>query len=57
MEDAGIFYDHFTDIWYILCPFVIFHVFWYIFRRFGMFYQVKSGINRWLKRYRGFESL
>jgi hypothetical protein len=38
------------DIWSILCPFNIFYghllylgVLWYIFPRFGILYQVKSG--------------
>jgi hypothetical protein len=51
MEDVGLFYGHlvfFTPIWYVLWSFGIFyghlvytHI--YIFPRFGMFYQIKSG--------------
>jgi hypothetical protein len=46
MDDVGIFNGH----WYILRPFdildghlVYFVVIWYIFTRFGMLYQEKSG--------------
>jgi hypothetical protein len=46
MEDPGVLsvlLVFLTSIWYILCPFAIVSVTWYIFSRFGMFYQKKSG--------------
>jgi hypothetical protein len=46
MENLGIFYDHlvyFTAIGTILWPFVYFVVIWYIFPRFGILDQEKSG--------------
>jgi hypothetical protein len=46
MENAGIFYGHleyFTVIWYILWPFGNVVVIWYIFPRFGLLCQEKSG--------------
>jgi hypothetical protein len=46
MEDVGIFYVHlvnFPAIWHILWLFGIFYPVWYIFTRFGMLYQEKSG--------------
>jgi hypothetical protein len=42
----GIFYGHlvyFMAIWYILWPFGIFYGYLYIFSRFGMLHQEKSG--------------
>jgi hypothetical protein len=53
MENLGIFYDHlvyFTAIWSILRPLEIFYghlvyfvLIWYIFTRFGILDQEKSG--------------
>jgi hypothetical protein len=46
MENAGIFYGHleyFTVIWYILWPFCNAVLIWYIFPRFGLLCQEKSG--------------
>jgi hypothetical protein len=46
MENLGVFYDHlvyFTAIGNILLPFGIFVVIWYIFPRFGILDQEKSG--------------
>jgi hypothetical protein len=46
MENAGIFYGHleyFTAIWYILWPFGNVVVIWYMFPRFGILCQEKSG--------------
>jgi hypothetical protein len=46
MEHAGIFYahsEHFTVIWYILWPFGNVVLIWYIFPRFGILCQEKSG--------------
>jgi hypothetical protein len=46
MENAGIFYgnlQYFTVIWCILWPFGNFVVIWYIFPRFGILCQEKSG--------------
>jgi hypothetical protein len=46
MENVGIFYDHlvyFTAMGNILWPLVNFVVIWYIFPRFGILYQEKSG--------------
>jgi hypothetical protein len=46
MEDVGIFYVqlvNFPAIWNMLWPFGIFPQFWYIFTRFGMLCQEKSG--------------
>jgi hypothetical protein len=46
MENAGIFYGHleyFTVIWYILWPFCNVVLIWYIFPRFGLLCQEKSG--------------
>jgi hypothetical protein len=46
MENTGIFYgylEYFTVIWYILWPFVNVAVIWYIFPRFGILCQEKSG--------------
>jgi hypothetical protein len=46
MENAGIFRRHleyFTAIWYILCPFGNVVVIWYMFPRFGILCQEKSG--------------
>jgi hypothetical protein len=46
MENAGIFYGHleyFTAIWHILWPFGNVVVIWYIFPRFGIVRQEKSG--------------
>jgi hypothetical protein len=46
MENAGIFYGHleyFPVIWYILRPFGNVVVIWYIFPRFGVLFQEKSG--------------
>jgi hypothetical protein len=45
-ENAGIFYGHleyFTVIWYILWTFGNVVVTWYIFPRFGILCQEKSG--------------
>jgi hypothetical protein len=46
MENVGIFYGHseyFSVIGYILWPFGNVVVIWYIFPRFGIFLQGKSG--------------
>jgi hypothetical protein len=46
MENAGICYghlEHFTVIWYSLWPFGNVVVIWYIFHRFGILCQEKSG--------------
>jgi hypothetical protein len=46
MEIAGIFYGHleyFTVIWYVLWVFGNVVVIWYIFPRFGILCQEKSG--------------
>jgi hypothetical protein len=46
MENVGIFYGHlecFPAILYILWPFGKVVVIWYIFPRFGILYQEKSG--------------
>jgi hypothetical protein len=46
MENAGIFYGHleyFTAIWYIVWSFGNVVVIWYIFPRFGILCQEKSG--------------
>jgi hypothetical protein len=46
MENAGKFYGHlkyFTVNWYILWPFGNVVVIWYIFLRFGILCQEKSG--------------
>jgi hypothetical protein len=46
MENAGTVYGHleyFTVIWYILWPFGNFVVILYIFPRFGILCQEKSG--------------
>jgi hypothetical protein len=46
MENDGIFYDYLeyiTAIWDTLWPFGNFVVIWYIFPRFGIFSQEKSG--------------
>jgi hypothetical protein len=46
MENLGIFYDHldyFRAIGNILWPFGIFLVIWFIFSRFGILDQEKSG--------------
>jgi hypothetical protein len=46
MENTGIFYgylEYFTVIWYILWPFGNVVVIWYIFPRFGILCQEKSG--------------
>jgi hypothetical protein len=46
MENLSLFYDHlvfFTPIGNILWPFGIFLVIWFIFPRFGILYQEKSG--------------
>jgi hypothetical protein len=47
IENHGIFYDHlvyFTTIGNILCGHLVyFVVIWYIFPRFGILYQEKSG--------------
>jgi hypothetical protein len=46
MEDVGPFYGHlvhFTAFWYILWQFGYFMFIWYVFTRFGMLYQGKSG--------------
>jgi hypothetical protein len=46
MKNAGIFFGHleyFTVIWYILWPFGNVVVTWYIFSRFGILCQEKSG--------------
>jgi hypothetical protein len=46
MEIAGIFYSHleyFTVLWYILWPFGNVMEIWYIFPRFGILCQEKSG--------------
>jgi hypothetical protein len=46
MESAGIFYghlEHFMLIWYILWAFGNIVVIWYIFPRFGILCQEKSG--------------
>jgi hypothetical protein len=46
MENDGIFYDHleyFTVIWYILWQFGNVVIILYIFPRFGIFCQEKSG--------------
>jgi hypothetical protein len=46
MGKAGIFYGHleyFTVLWYILWPFGNVVVIWYIFPRFGILRQEKSG--------------
>jgi hypothetical protein len=46
MENAGKFYGHlkyFTGIWYILWPFGNVVAIWYIFPRFGILCQEKSG--------------
>jgi hypothetical protein len=45
-ENAGIFYCHLeycTVIWYILWPFGKVVVIWYLFLRFGILCQEKSG--------------
>jgi hypothetical protein len=45
-KNDGIFYDYseyFTVIWYILWPFGNVVVIWYIFPRFGILRQEKSG--------------
>jgi hypothetical protein len=52
MENAGISYGHweyFTVIWYILWPFGNVVVIWYIFPRFGVLCQEKSGspVSEW----------
>jgi hypothetical protein len=46
MENVATFYAHLeytTAIWYILWPFGNLVVIWFIFPRFGILYQVKSG--------------
>jgi hypothetical protein len=46
MENVGILYgclDYFTAILYILLPFGNLEVIWYIFPRFGIFCEQKSG--------------
>jgi hypothetical protein len=46
MENAGIFFghlEHFTVIWYISWPIGNVPVLWYIFQRFGILCQEKSG--------------
>jgi hypothetical protein len=58
---------NFKAIWYILCPFSKFGVIWYIFPRFGILHQNKSGnvdtkydvhrISFWRVRFDGFNLL
>jgi hypothetical protein len=46
MENIGIFYGHLENImavWYSKWPFGNLVVFWYIFPRFGILYDEKSG--------------
>jgi hypothetical protein len=46
VEDVGIFYGHFENypaIWYFCVHLVHFVAIWYIFPRFGILYQEKSG--------------
>jgi hypothetical protein len=46
VENADIFYGHYeylTVIWHILWPFGNIMVIWYIFPRFGILCQQKSG--------------
>jgi hypothetical protein len=46
MENAGIFYgqmEYFTVFWYMLWPLGNVVVIWYIFPRFGLLCQEKSG--------------
>jgi hypothetical protein len=46
LQSFGVFYGHvvyFMAIWYILWPFGNAVVIWYIFPRFGMLCQEKSG--------------
>jgi hypothetical protein len=46
MEKFGIISGHleyFKTVWYILCPFGNLVVIWYIFPRFGILGQEKSG--------------
>jgi hypothetical protein len=48
MENVGTFYgrwEYFTDIWYILCMVIL-----YIFHRFGVLCQEKSGNPALLQR-------
>jgi hypothetical protein len=54
MENIGMLYDHlvyFTAIRNILRPFGIFVVIWYIFPRFGILDQEKSGNPAWQKQH------
>jgi hypothetical protein len=46
MENVGTFYGHLeynTDVWHILEPFDNLVAIWYIFPRFGILHQEKSG--------------
>jgi hypothetical protein len=46
MENVGTFcayLEYIMPIWYTLCSFVSFAVIWYIFTRFGILSQEKSG--------------
>jgi hypothetical protein len=50
LEDNGIFYVHLVNIpaiWHIYGHLVLFTPFWYIFTRFGMLYEEKSGNPVW----------
>jgi hypothetical protein len=60
MENTGIFYGHlefFTAIWYILWPFGNVVAIWYIFPRFGILCQEKSGNPDWRRRQKPLEPI
>jgi hypothetical protein len=56
MGDVGIFYGHlvyFRALEIFYCHLVYFVVIWYIFPRFGMLYQEKSGNPNITKPFKG----